>query len=366
MKKILLVFGTRPEAVKMCPLALELKKHASFCVRVLSTGQHREMLSSVMELFGVAPDYSLEIMAEGQTLFEITEKVLRGTRGVLEKESFDLVMVHGDTTTAFAAALAAFYERVPVCHVEAGLRTHDIYAPYPEEFNRVAVDALSHICFAPTERAAEALMAEGKREELVFITGNTVIDAFHYTVREDFAHEALDFARGKKLVLITAHRRENLPVLGRMLHGISHALAEFPDVCAVYPVHPNPAVRAAAEAAFGGNGQVKLTEPLEVFAFHNLLSRAYLVLTDSGGVQEEAPHFGVPVLVMRNTTERQEGAQTGTARLIGNTAQSVYTGICEVLGNREVYMKMAHAVNPYGDGHASERIADILERAIEV
>ncbi len=361
MKKILLVFGTRPEAVKMCPLALELKKHASFCVRVLSTGQHREMLSSVTEFFGVVPDYDLGVMAQGQTLFGLTEKILRGTGEVLGKEKFDLVLVHGDTTTAFAAALAAFYAHVPVCHVEAGLRTYDVYAPYPEEFNRVAVDALSHICFAPTKRAAKALLAEGKSAGRVFVTGNTVIDAFRYTVRADFMHEALAFAAGRRLVLVTAHRRENLPVLGHMLRGIARALAEFPDVCAVYPVHPNPAVQNAANEAFAGNGQVKLIAPLDVFEFHNLLSRAYLVLTDSGGVQEEAPHFGVPVLVMRNTTERREGVDAGTSRLIGNTEESVYAGICAVFGKGGVYAEMARAENPYGDGHACERIADVIE-----
>ncbi|MBQ8403024.1 MAG: UDP-N-acetylglucosamine 2-epimerase (non-hydrolyzing) [Clostridia bacterium] len=365
MKNILLVFGTRPEAVKMCPLALELKKRPSFCVRVLATGQHREMLSSVTEFFGVVPDYNLGVMAQGQTLYDITEKILRGTREVLEKERFDLVLVHGDTTTAFAAALAAFYARIPVGHVEAGLRTYDINAPYPEEFNRVAVDALSAFCFAPTERAARALLAEGKVAGRVFVTGNTVIDAFRYTVREDFSHEALAFAAGRKLILITAHRRENLAVMKDIFRGVSRALAKFPDFCAVYPVHPNPAVQSAARTAFEGSGQVKLIAPLDVFEFHNLLARSHMVLTDSGGVQEEAPHFGVPVLVMRNTTERREGVDAGTSRLIGTSEESVYEGICAVLGDGEVYAQMARAVNPYGDGHACERIADAVEKIID-
>ncbi len=367
MKNILLVFGTRPEAVKMCPLVLELKKRACLRVRVLATGQHREMLRTVTDFFGVWPDYDLDIMAAGQTLFDITEKILRGTREVLEKEKFDMVLVHGDTTTAFAAALAAFYARVPVGHVEAGLRTYNINFPYPEEFNRVAIDALSALCFAPTERAAKALPAEGKAAESVFVTGNTVVDTFRYTVREDFAHEALAFAAGRKLVLITAHRRENLgaPMAG-MFRGIARALAKFPEFCAVYPVHPNPAVQGAARAAFGGNGQIKLIAPLEVFEFHNLLARAHLVLTDSGGVQEEAPHFGVPVLVMRETTERPEGVDAGTSRLIGNTEESVYAGICTVLGEPEVYAKMARAENPYGDGHACERIGDIIEKMCDI
>ncbi len=366
MKNILLVFGTRPEAVKMCPLVLELKKRSCFRVRVLATGQHREMLRSVMDFFGVSPDYDLDIMAAGQTLFDITEKILRGTREVLEKEKFDMVLVHGDTTTAFAAALAAFYAHVPVGHVEAGLRTYNINSPYPEEFNRVAVDALAALCFAPTERAANALLAEGKGEARVFVTGNTVVDSLRYTVRKDFAHEALRFASGRRLVLITAHRRENLGALAAMLRGIARALENFPDTCAVYPVHPNPAVQNAAREAFGENWQVKLISPLDVFEFHNLLARAHLVLTDSGGVQEEAPHFGVPVLVMRDTTERPEGVAAGTARLIGNTEESVFAGICAVLGDEAAYAKMARAQNPYGDGHACKRIGDIIEKMNDI
>ncbi len=366
MKNILLVFGTRPEAIKMCPLVLDLKKRKSLRVRVLTTGQHREMLRSVTDFFGVMPDYNLDIMAEGQTLFDITEKILRGTREVLEKEKFNMVLVHGDTSTAFAAALAAFYAHVPVSHVEAGLRTYNINFPYPEEFNRVAVDALSAICFAPTERAKNALLAEGKAADRVFRTGNTVTDTFRYTVREDFSHAALDFAAGRKLVLITAHRRENTGELAGMFRGISRALVCFPNICAVYPVHPNPAVKKAACAAFGGNGQIKLISPLDVFEFHNLLARAHLVLTDSGGVQEEAPHFGVPVLVMRTATERPEGVEAGTSRLIGNTEAGVFAGICAVLGDSGAYAKMARAENPYGDGRACERIGEIIENMAEL
>ncbi|MBQ9746426.1 MAG: UDP-N-acetylglucosamine 2-epimerase (non-hydrolyzing) [Clostridia bacterium] len=361
MKNILFVFGTRPEAVKMCPLALALKKRAGVRVRVLVTGQHREMLASVLGFFGVVPDYDLAVMEAGQTLYDITEKVMRGVRSVLEKERFCLVLVHGDTTTAFAAALAAFYARVPVGHVEAGLRTHDIYSPYPEEFNRVAVDALSNYCFAPTERAAASLLAEGKAAERVFVTGNTVIDALAYTVQEDFSHDVLEFARGRKLMLITAHRRENLGApMAAMFAGIKRALAAHTDVCAVCPMHPNPAVREAALAAFAGKKNVMLCEPLDVFAFHNILARAHIAVTDSGGVQEDAPHFGVPVLVMRGATERQEAVDAGTARLIGTGEESVFRGICEVLENPAVYEKMARAENPYGDGRACERIADIL------
>lgn len=359
----MLVFGTRPEAVKMCPLVLELKKREDLCVRVCVTGQHREMLSSVLSFFGVVPDYDLSVMEERQTLFDITEKVMRGMRAVLEKERCDLLLVHGDTTTAFAAALSAFYMGVPVGHVEAGLRTYDITSPFPEEFNRTAVDSLSAYHFAPTELSAEQLIAEGKKRERVFVTGNTVIDALKSTVKVDFSHPALDFAKSKKMVLLTAHRRENLGApMAEMFAAIREVLSSHPDVCAVYPVHPNPAVRKAAHAAFDGFAQVKLIEPLDVFDFHNVMSRAYLVVTDSGGIQEEAPAFGVPVLVMRTTTERPEGMLAGTVRLIGNTCESVRRGFAEVLETGEVYTKMARARNPYGDGMACIRIADIIEK----
>ena len=361
MKNILVVIGTRPEAVKMCPLVAELKKIGCFNVRVLSTGQHGEMLYSVLNFFGVMPDYNLDVMEEGGTLFGITEKVMRGVREVLEKENFDIVLVHGDTSTAFAAALASFYARVPVGHVEAGLRTHNLHEPYPEEFNRTAIDALAEYCFAPTEASARNLLAEGKRAKSVFVTGNTVIDSFAYTVRDDFSHPLLDFADGRKFIIITAHRRENIgKPMEAMFRGIKRALEAFPGYCAVFPVHKNPAVRAAAEKAFCGFAAVKLTEPLSVFDFHNILARASLVLTDSGGLQEEAPYFGVPVLIMRGVTERQEAADAGTARLIGNTEESVFSGICEVLGSIEVYEKMTRAASPFGDGKACRRIADIL------
>jgi UDP-N-acetylglucosamine 2-epimerase (non-hydrolysing) len=365
LKNILIVIGTRPEAIKMCPLVLELKRRGNFNVRVLATGQHGEMLYSALGYFGVTPDYNLDAMASSGNLANMTESIMRGTGEVLEREKFAAVLVHGDTTTAFAAALTAFYARVPVCHVEAGLRTHNIHEPYPEEFNRAAIDSLSEYFFAPTQSAVRNLLAEGKPEKRVFLTGNTVIDAFAYTVREDFSHPALDFSKGKKLMLITAHRRENLGApMEEMLRGISRALAAFPEYRAVFPMHKNPAVRAAAEKAFAENPQVMLTENLGVFDFHNLLSRASIVLTDSGGLQEEAPHFSVPVLVMRNVTERREAADTGAVRLVGNTEKSVFSGICEVLGNREVYEKMARAEKPFGDGRASERIADIMEERI--
>lgn len=358
MKNILIVIGTRPEAVKMCPLALEMKKREGFRVRVLATGQHGEMLYSALGFFGVVPDYNLDVMAAGGTLADITEKVMRGTCEVLCRERFDAVLVHGDTTSAFAAALAAFYSGVPIGHVEAGLRTHDMREPYPEEFNRFAIDAAAEYFFAPTCRAKENLLAEGKPRERIFVTGNTVIDAFAYTVREGFTHPVLDFAKGKRLMLVTAHRRENLgSAMAAMFRGISRALAENPTWCAVFPVHKNPLVREAAEV-FEGNAQVKLTEPLGVGDFHNILARAELAVTDSGGVQEEASYLGVPVLVMRGATERQEAVDAGAARLIGNTEESVFAGICAFFGAD--FGRGGKGKSIYGDGCASERIANIL------
>lgn len=361
LKNIMLVFGTRPEAIKMCPLVIELKKRKNVRVSVCVTGQHREMLSSVLDFFGVVADHDLDIMSDGQTLFDITEKVMRGMREVLEKEKCDMLLVHGDTTTAFAAALAAFYMRIPVGHVEAGLRTYDINSPYPEEFNRIAVDSIASFHFAPTKLAEQRLIAEGKKRENVFVTGNTVIDALRFTVKSDFSHYALDLANGRKMILLTAHRRENIGApMKEMFDAIKAVLSAHGDVYAVYPVHPNPQVQRAAHKAFDGFEQVKLIAPLDVFEFHNIMSRAYLVLTDSGGIQEEAPSFGVPVLVMRNTTERPECIEVGTVRLIGNTYDSVYDGFSRVMNDPREYAAMAHAKDPYGDGHACQRIADII------
>jgi len=358
LKKMLMVIGTRPEAVKMCPLFLELKRRGETDVRVLATGQHGEMLYSALGFFGVAPDYNLDVMAAGGTLADITEKVMRGAGEVLARERFDAVLVHGDTSSAFAAALSAFYARVPVYHVEAGLRTRNIREPYPEEFNRQAIDAMADICFAPTQRARENLLAEGKDGACVFVTGNTGIDALRYTVRADFAHPALDFAGGKRLMLITAHRRENIGAMAAMFRGISRALAAFPEWRAVFPVHKNPAVRACAEKAFAGNAQVMLSDPLGVLDFHNILARSHAAVTDSGGVQEEAASLGVPMLVMRSVTERQEAQDARAAHLIGNTEESVFAGLCNFLGTAE--NEKAAPKNIFGDGRASERIADIL------
>ena len=358
----MLVFGTRPEAIKMCPLVLELKKRAGVETAVCVTGQHRQMLDQVLETFGVVPDYDLNIMKDCQTLFDITTGVLSGIREVLEKEKPDVVLVHGDTSTTFVTALASFYLQIPVGHVEAGLRTYNIYSPYPEEFNREAVSIVSRYNFAPTPLAAENLRREGKKQETIFVTGNTVIDAMRHTVREDYTHPELDWVGENRLIFLTAHRRENLgEPMHRMFRAIRRVLDEHPDCRAVYPIHMNPAVRAAAEAELGGCDRIHIIEPIEVFDCHNFEARSYLCLTDSGGIQEECPSYGVPVLVMRDTTERPEGVEAGTLRLVGTDEQTIYRSFTELLEDRAAYEKMSRACNPYGDGHACERIADILE-----
>ena len=365
MKKIMLVFGTRPEAIKMCPLVLELKTRKRFETVVCVTGQHREMLDQVLAAFRVTPDYDLSVMGDKQTLFDITEKVMRGMRSVLEKERPDIVLVHGDTTTTFASAVAAFYLGIPVGHVEAGLRTHDIRSPYPEEFNRQAVDIITDFHFAPTEASKENLLGEGKRPETVFVTGNTAIDALKTTVREDFRHPELDWANGSRLVMLTAHRRENLgEPMRRIFRAIRKAAEEFPDIKVLYPIHMNPAVRAAADEVLIGHERIRIIEPLEVLPFHNFLARSHLILTDSGGIQEEAPSLGKPVLVLRDTTERPEGIKAGTLRLVGTDENQIYAAFKELLTDKNVYEAMSKASNPYGDGRASEYIADILEERL--
>lgn len=362
MKTVMPVFGTRPEAIKMCPLVNELKERKGFRTVVCVTGQHREMLDGVLETFGVVPDYDLSVMKENQTLFDITDGVLRGIRPVLEKERPDVMLVHGDTTTTFAAALAGFYLRIPVGHVEAGLRTYDPGRPYPEEFNRQAVGIVTRYNFAPTRTAAENLLREGKDPRTVFVTGNTVIDAMRHTVREEYRHPALDWVGDRKLIFITAHRRENLgEPMRRMFRAIRRVLEEHPDCRAVYPVHPNPLVRQAAAEEFGGCDGIRLIEPVDVVACHNFEARCYLCLTDSGGIQEECPSYGRPVLVMRETTERPEGVAAGTLRLVGTGEESIYRNFTELLEDRDAYDRMSRACNPYGDGHACERIADVLE-----
>ena len=361
MKKVMLVFGTRPEAIKMCPLVKELESRPDIRVIVAVTGQHRQMLDQVLKIFNVKPDYDLAIMKQGQTLFDITTSVLNGIRGVIEECKPDIVLVHGDTSTSFAAALAAFYLNVPVGHVEAGLRTYNIKSPYPEEFNREAIGIVSEYNFAPTATAKENLIREGKKPESIMITGNTVIDALKYTYTEDYSHPELTWAADSKIILITAHRRENLDHLRDMFRAIKRVLDEHDDIKAIYPIHLNPIVRDAASDVFTGDDRIHLIEPLDVFDFHNFIGRSHLILTDSGGIQEEAPGFGIPVLVMRDTTERPEGIKAGTLKLVGTNEENIYRSFTELITDPDEYNRMSNAVNPYGDGHACERIADILE-----
>ncbi|MCR5530268.1 MAG: UDP-N-acetylglucosamine 2-epimerase (non-hydrolyzing) [Lachnospiraceae bacterium] len=362
MKKVMCVFGTRPEAIKVCPLVIELKKREGLEVKVCVTGQHRQMLDQVLRAFDVQPDYDLNIMKERQTLFDITLAILSSFRTVLEQEKPDVVLVHGDTTTAFATALACFYMQIPVGHVEAGLRTYDIYSPFPEEFNREAVGIIAQYSFAPTPKSRDNLIKEGKKPETVYVTGNTVIDAMRHTVREDYTHPELEWAKGSKLIFITAHRRENLgEPMHHMFRAIRRVLEEHPDCKAVYPIHMNPVVRKIAEEELTGCDRIHIIEPIEVTDCHNFEARAYLCLTDSGGIQEECPSYGVPVLVMRDTTERPEGLKAGTLRLVGTDEEVIYNNFKLLLRNQDEYRRMSNACNPYGDGHACERIADILE-----
>lgn len=362
MRKVMLVFGTRPEAIKMCPLALELKSRPDeFETVVCVTGQHREMLDQVLSVFGVVPDHDLAIMRPGQTLFDITSDVLLKIRAVLEEERPDVVLVHGDTTTSFAAALAAFYLQIPVGHVEAGLRTRNLYSPWPEEFNRQTVDVISNWYFAPTETSRKNLLDEAKPDDRIFVTGNTGIDALRHTVREDYSHPELDWAEGSRLILVTAHRRENLgEPMHRMFRAIRRVMEERPDTKAIYPIHMNPQVRKAAHEELDGFDRLRIIDPLEVVGFHNFMARSHLILTDSGGIQEEAPSLGKPVLVMRDTTERPEGVAAGTLRLVGTGEDTIYREFSRLLDDSSEYAAMSRASNPYGDGHASERIADIL------
>ncbi len=361
MKKIMLVFGTRPEAIKMCPLVNELKKRDGVELTVCVTGQHRQMLDQVLEAFSVVPDYDLSIMKERQDLFDITTNILQRIKAVLEEVRPDVVLVHGDTSTTFVTALACFYLQIPVGHVEAGLRTYDVYSPYPEEFNRQAVGVISQFNFAPTEISKQNLLREGKRAESVYVTGNTAIDALKTTVRKDYTHPELDWAAGSRLIVITAHRRENLgEPMHQMFRAIRRIIDEHPDVKAVYPIHMNPVVRRAAEEELGGCDRIHIIEPLDVLDFHNFMARCHLILTDSGGIQEEAPALGKPVLVMRDTTERPEGIAAGTLRLVGTEEETIYREFKRLLTDEEAYRAMSVAANPYGDGHACERIADIL------
>ena len=362
MKKIMLVFGTRPEAIKMCPLVNELKKRKEFQTVVCVTGQHRQMLDMVLNAFDVTPDYDLSIMKEKQTLFDVTTNILNRIKEVLEKEKPDVVLVHGDTSTTFVTALACFYLQIPVGHVEAGLRTYNIYSPYPEEFNRQAVSIISKFNFAPTELSKQNLLKEGKNPDSIYVTGNTAIDALKTTVRENYTHPELEWANGSRLIMITAHRRENLgEPMRHMFKAIRRVMDEHSDVKAIYPIHMNPVVREIANEYLGDDDRIHIIEPLDVLDFHNFLSRSYLILTDSGGIQEEAPSLGKPVLVMRDTTERPEGIAAGTLKLVGTEEETIYKEFSRLLSDKDEYEAMSKAGNPYGDGHACERIANILE-----
>ncbi len=363
MKTVMVVFGTRPEAIKMCPLVNELKSRKKLNTVVCVTGQHRQMLDRVLAAFGVVPDYDLSIMKEKQTLFDITTNILNRIGQVLDEVKPDVVLVHGDTSTTFVTSLACYYKQIAVGHVEAGLRTYDIYSPYPEEFNRQAVGIIAKYNFAPTQISKNNLLNEGKCPENIYVTGNTAIDALKTTVRADYSHPELDWAAGSRLIVITAHRRENLgEPMHNMFRAIRRIMDEHTDVKAVYPIHMNPVVREAAAQELGGCDRIHIVEPLEVLDFHNLLARSYLILTDSGGIQEEAPSLGKPVLVMRDTTERPEGIAAGTLKLVGTDEQVIYDSFKLLLEDKAVYEAMAKASNPYGDGFACKRIADILEQ----
>lgn len=365
MKKVMIVFGTRPEAIKMCPLVRELKKSPGIRTIVCVTGQHREMLDMVLEAFAVVPDYDLSVMKDRQTLFDVTTGILDRIRVVLESEKPDLVLVHGDTTTTFAAALACYYLQIRVGHVEAGLRTFNIYSPYPEEFNRQAVSLISSFNFAPTEVSRQNLLREGKNEDSVFVTGNTAIDALKTTVMSDYTHAELRWAAGSRLVLITAHRRENLgESMRNMFRAIRRVMEEHPDVKAIYPVHKNPAVRETAAEIFGDEDRIHIIEPLDVLDFHNFMARCSIILTDSGGIQEEAPSLGKPVLVMRDTTERPEGIAAGTLKLVGTQEETIYREFSRLLTDEKEYRAMSQAANPYGDGTACEKIVKVIEEKL--
>jgi len=361
VKKILIVFGTRPEAIKMCPLVNELKTRKEIETVVCVTGQHREMLDQVLDIFSVVPDFDLSIMVAKQTLFDITANILKGIKSVLEEIKPDVVLVHGDTSTTFVTALACFYLQIPVGHVEAGLRTYNIFSPFPEEFNRQAVSIIAQYNFAPTELSKQNLIKEGKKQENIYVTGNTAIDALKTTVKPKYSHPQLDWAHGSRLIMITAHRRENLGMpMHNMFKAIRRIIEEHSDVKAIYPIHFNPIVRQAANEELGGCDRIRIIEPLDVLDFHNFMARSYLILTDSGGIQEEAPSLGKPVLVMRDTTERPEGIEAGTLKLVGTTEEVIYQNFKILLEDAKVYKEMSRASNPYGDGEACKRIAEIL------
>ena len=360
--KVMTIFGTRPEAIKMAPLVLELQKHPEHFESIVTvTAQHRQMLDQVLDIFKIKPDHDLNIMKDRQTLIDVTTRGLEGLDKVMKEVKPDIVLVHGDTTTTFVASLAAYYNQIVVGHVEAGLRTWNKYSPFPEEMNRQLTGVMADLHFAPTSKSAANLLQENKAEENIFITGNTAIDALKTTVKETYQHDVLDQLGNDRLILMTAHRRENLgEPMRNMFRAIKRIVDEQQDVQVVYPVHLNPVVRELADEVLGNDPRIHLIEPLDVIDFHNFASRAYLILTDSGGVQEEAPSLGVPVLVLRDTTERPEGIEAGTLKLAGNEEQPIYQMATELLTDREAYEKMAKASNPYGDGQASERICEAI------
>jgi len=360
--KVMTIFGTRPEAIKMAPLVLELQKHPEQIESIVTvTAQHRQMLDQVLETFNITPDYDLNIMKDRQTLVDVATSALQGLDRVMKEAQPDIVLVHGDTATTFIGSLAAFYNQIAIGHVEAGLRTGQKYSPYPEEMNRQLTGVMADLHFAPTEQSKENLLRENKPEEAIFVTGNTAIDALKTTVSEEYEHPVLTKMGEDRVILLTAHRRENLgEPMRNMFRAITRILAEHDDVQVIYPVHMNPAVREVANEILGDNPRVHLIEPLEVFDFHNFAARSFMILTDSGGVQEEAPSLGKPVLVLRDTTERPEGIAAGTLKLAGTDEETIYSLAKELLTNEEAYNAMAKASNPYGDGHASERIVEAL------
>lgn len=364
MIKVMSIFGTRPEAIKMAPIIQEMEHHKSEIESIICvTAQHREMLDSVLETFHITPDYDLNIMKKGQTLDSVTETILQGLNDILEKEKPDMVLVHGDTTTTFASALSAFYHKIPVGHVEAGLRTHNLYSPYPEEANRQMVGNIAELHFTPTMQSLKNLLQENKDPEKIYVTGNTAIDALKTTVKKEYNSPALQWAGDGRIVLLTAHRRENWGApLKRVFTAVNRITEKYPDVRVIYPCHMNPAVRGLADEMFGANDHVKVIEPLEVTDFHNLIKKSYLVLTDSGGIQEEGPSLGKPVLVVRETTERPEGVEAGTLKLVGTSTDNIVKQVSRLLDDKAEYERMSKAENPYGDGHASERIVDAIIR----
>ncbi|MFW8052091.1 non-hydrolyzing UDP-N-acetylglucosamine 2-epimerase [Vagococcus fluvialis] len=365
MKKVMLIFGTRPEAIKMGPLVKELEKESDIETIVCVTGQHREMLDQVLKIFDIKPQYDLEIMKHKQDLFDVTINILEKLKPVLEKEQPDIVLVHGDTSTTYAAGLASFYLQIPVGHVEAGLRTYNIYSPFPEEFNRQSVGLFSTLNFAPTEQAAQNLINEGKDAASIYVTGNTAIDALNTTVEESYSSPIIDWVGDSQLIVLTAHRRENYgEPMKHMFQAVKRIIDEHEEIKVVYPIHMNPMIKELADDVFEGTDRIKLIPPMEVVDFHNLLAKSHIILTDSGGIQEEAPSLGKPVLVMRDTTERPEGIAAGTLKLVGTDEAVIYSHFKELLENDVLYKEMSEASNPYGDGTASKRIVEILKEKI--